>query len=178
MRRLLSVVAVLLLGVGLAACGDDDDDASPTVGSSEEASTTTAAPADEEDETTTTAAADEPAAGDATVAVGESPLGPILVDGAGMTLYLFTQDPAGGDSACTGGCASAWQALLVDGEPVAGEGVDAALLGTASHPDGQQVTYNGHRLYLYANDAAPGDTTGQAVGDVWYVVSTTGEAIS
>lgn len=104
-------------------------------------------------------------------------LGIFLVDASGMTLYLFTKD-TDGESVCYDDCASAWPPLLTAGEPVAGEGVDATLLGTTERTDGTtQVTYGGWPLYYWVKDAAPGDTTGQDVGEVWYVVSPAGEAV-
>jgi predicted lipoprotein with Yx(FWY)xxD motif len=61
---------------------------------------------------------------------------------------------------------------------MAGEGVDATLLGTITRDDGStQVTYNGWPLYYFHEDAAPGDTNGQGVGGVWFLVSPEGEAI-
>ena len=167
MRRLPALLAALLLALGLAGCGDDDDDAAAV-----DDTTTTAA---EADEPTTTAAPDAEPAGDATVAVAETDLGEVLVNAEGMTLYLFTQDTADA-SACTGSCVGAWPPLT--GEPVAGDGVDQSLLGTAPRTDGDPlVTYNGHRLYTYSGDSAPGDTTGQGVGDVWFAVTPAGEAV-
>ncbi len=156
----------LLLGAVLAllaaACGGDDDSTSDTI-----ATTTTAIA------TTTTAALPEVV--EASVAVAGSSLGDILVDQDGNTLYLFLPD-AQGPSVCNDGCAAAWPPLLSG--PVAGDGVDAGLLGTATRADGsEQVTYNGWPLYYYADDAAAGDTNGQGVNDVWYVVSAGGDAI-
>jgi predicted lipoprotein with Yx(FWY)xxD motif len=99
------------------------------------------------------------------------------VDANGMTLYLFTKDSAG-TSNCSGGCASNWPPLTVTGQPVAGTGVNASLLGTTARADGStQVTYNGHPLYYYKADHAPGDENGQGVGGVWYVVSASGDAV-
>lgn len=117
-------------------------------------------------------------AGAANLAVSQNDeLGSFLVDADGMTLYLFTKDTEN-TSNCYDDCASAWPPLLTDGEPVAGEGVDAALLGTTERTDGTiQVTYGGWPLYYWVKDAAPGDTTGQDVGEVWYVVSPGGEAV-
>ena len=159
MRRTLALLAALALAVGLAACGDDDDDAT----------------AADETATTTEAGADEEPAGEPTVAVAETDLGEVLVDAEGMTLYLFTPDSME-TSACTDDCLSAWPPLM--GEPVAGDGVDQALLTTAPRTDGDdQIAYNGHRLYRYAGDTAPGDTTGQGVGDVWFAVTPEGEAV-
>ena len=139
---------------------------------------TTAAPA----ATQPPAATSEPAApvtGGTTVTLGENDtLGSFLVDDKGMTLYLFTQDSPN-TSNCYDQCATAWPPLLTTGDPVAGEGVDASLLGTTTRTDSTvQVTYNGWPLYYYEKDQAPGDVTGQDVGDVWFVVSATGEQVS
>jgi predicted lipoprotein with Yx(FWY)xxD motif len=64
---------------------------------------------------------------------------------------------------------------------VAGEGVDASLLGTITRDDGtMQVTYNGWPLYFFHEDAAAGDTNGQGIdefGGLWWLVSPAGEAI-
>ena len=169
MRRTLALLAALLLALGLAGCGDDDDDATAV-----EESTTSTTEAEAEEETTTTAAAEEPA-GEPTVLVAETELGEVLVDADGMTLYLFMPDSME-TSACTDDCVSAWPPLMA--EAVAGDGVDQALLTTAPRTDGDdQVAYNGHRLYTYAGDSAPGDTTGHGVGDVWFAVNAAGEAV-
>jgi predicted lipoprotein with Yx(FWY)xxD motif len=164
-----AIAVALLATLGLAACGDDDDAAETGTTEAQVTSTTTAASTT----ATTTATA---ATGDATLAVGDTALGQILVDADGMTLYLFENDTAG-VSTCTGGCDDTWPALTAD-DPTVGEGLDDSLLGTAPRDDGSnQVTYNGHPLYHFANDAAPGDTNGQEIGDVWYVVDASGEAV-
>ncbi|MEX2555310.1 MAG: hypothetical protein WEB06_06745 [Actinomycetota bacterium] len=112
-----------------------------------------------------------------TVNVATSPLGQILIDAEGRTLYLFMNDTAN-TSVCTGGCAQTWPPLLVTGPPTGGLGVEASKLGTTSRTDGgTQVTYNGHPLYHFASDSAPGDTKGQGVGGNWFVVSPQGEPI-
>ncbi len=57
--------------------------------------------------------------------------------------------------------------------------IDEGLLATTERTDDTiQVTYNGHPLYHFAGDEAPGDTNGQNVGDVWFVVSPEGEALT
>jgi predicted lipoprotein with Yx(FWY)xxD motif len=105
-------------------------------------------------------------------------LGSFLVDAKGMTLYLFKKD-APNVSNCYENCAPNWPPLLVTSAPVAGEGVDAKLLGTTDRKDGsQQLTYNGWPLYYFVEDQQPGDTAGQAVGHVWYVISPSGDQIS
>lgn len=125
----------------------------------------------------TTEATEAPAA-DGTVAVTDNDeLGEILTDADGRTLYVFLNDE-GGESTCADACAQTWPPLAADGEPTAGEGVDAELLGTTERDDGDmQVTYNDRPLYHYATDEAPGDTNGQGVGDRWYVVGPDGEPI-
>jgi predicted lipoprotein with Yx(FWY)xxD motif len=150
--------AVLLaaLMVAAAACGGNDDEGSGT-----------AAPA-----APTTAA--QSATG-ATVAVANSKLGDILVDGDGRTLYAFTKDK-GDQSACSGECASNWPPLT--GTATAGTGVQAGLLSTAMQANGDsQVTYDGRPLYYFAGDAKPGDTNGQGVGNVWFAVTADGELV-
>lgn len=118
--------------------------------------------------------------GAAAVEVSESAdFGPILVDGEGMSLYLFTNDAQNsGTSTCADDCLVEWPPLLSDGNPVAGEGADAAMHGTITRDDGTiQVTYNGWPLYYFADNAAPGDTNGQSLGDVWFLVTPAGEAV-
>ena len=126
-----------------------------------------------------------PVTGEATVNVSESAdFGPILVDGAGMSLYLFMADTQNSGASTCGdddGCAAEWPPLLSQGAPVAGEDADAALLDTITRDDGTlQVTYNGWPLYYFHEDGAPGDTNGQGLdefGGLWFLVSPTGEAI-
>jgi predicted lipoprotein with Yx(FWY)xxD motif len=127
--------------------------------------------------TPTTAAA--ASSGSTSVAVGKSDaLGSFLVDDKGMTLYLFTKDTPN-TSNCYDKCATAWPPLLTTGNPVAGIGIDASKLGTTKRKDGSiQVTYAGWPLYYYANDAKAGDTMGQNVGSVWFVISPAGEQIT
>ena len=104
-------------------------------------------------------------------------LGQILVDADGRTLYMFEKD-AKDTSNCYDKCEIAWPPLLTLDTAAAGEGVDAALLGTTQRKDGTlQVTYNGMPLYYYLKDEASGDTAGQGVGSVWYVVTADGKAV-
>lgn len=122
-----------------------------------------------------------PAAGSgpANVMVGKSDaLGSFLVDSKGMTLYLFTKDTPN-TSNCYDKCATAWPPLLTTGNPVASDGIDASKLGTTARKDGTtQVTYNGWPLYYFAKDMKAGDTTGQNVGSVWFVISPAGDSIT
>ena len=104
-------------------------------------------------------------------------LGVILTEASGRTVYLFTMDEPN-QSHCIGGCALAWPPLLTVGSPTPGEGVPHERLDSVRREDGYlQVTYNGSPLYYFAPDEMPGDTLGQGVGDVWFVVSPVGEAV-
>jgi predicted lipoprotein with Yx(FWY)xxD motif len=114
------------------------------------------------------------------VALAKSPLGRILVDSKGITLYDFVKDK-GTTSTCYGACAALWPPLITKGKPVAGPGVRASLLGTTKRKDGKlEVTYAGRPLYYFVTDKKPGQTTGQGVnqfGAPWWVLSAAGKEI-
>ncbi|MFB6073411.1 MAG: hypothetical protein ABEJ89_00200 [Haloarculaceae archaeon] len=104
--------------------------------------------------------------------------GQILVDAHGMTLYVFEDDTRGAArSSCTGGCATAWPPLTVDGTPTAGDGVEAALSTFERDDDGVQVAANGWPLYGFQSDDEPGDAYGQGVDGVWRVLDPRGRPI-
>ncbi len=115
-------------------------------------------------------------------------LGTVLVNGEGMTLYMFEPDRQSGRSTCYGECENLWPpVLLVDGvkAPAAGAGVKASLLGTAvrtGDPDDlEQITYNGWPLYLWHGDSQPGEATGQGLNDsggLWYVLDADGVPVT
>jgi predicted lipoprotein with Yx(FWY)xxD motif len=97
-------------------------------------------------------------------------LGTFLTDQAGRTLYMYTKDSVG-ISNCYQGCAAAWPPLMAQSDPSLPPDVPGAI-GTTPRTDGStQVTYNGMPLYYWAQDQRPGDTTGQNVGGVWFVVN-------
>jgi predicted lipoprotein with Yx(FWY)xxD motif len=120
------------------------------------------------------------ATGATKVALRTTPLGRILVDSKGITLYDFVADKHMA-STCYGACAALWPPLLTHGKPVAGPGVRGSLLGTTKRTDGKlEVTYNGHPLYYYVADRKPGQTTGQGLnqfGGPWWVISAAGREI-
>jgi predicted lipoprotein with Yx(FWY)xxD motif len=114
-------------------------------------------------------------------AANEGELGTILVDSKGRTLYLFRSDSRS-KGTCLGACAGTWPPLRATGKPTVSGRANASLVGTSSRSDGeQQVTYNGHPLYLYAGDEKAGDTRGRGLTDFgagWYVLSPAGQQIS
>ena len=122
-----------------------------------------------------------PVTGEATVNVADvGTYGSALVNGDGMPLYVFSLD-TGGTSACKDDCAAEWVPLASQGTPAAGDGVDATMLATITRDDGtMQVTYNGHPLYTFVDDTAPGDAKGQGMNDfdgIWNLISPAGEPI-
>jgi len=129
-------------------------------------------------EVSATSAATSPVQSAVTVSVTQNAtLGMILVGGNGMTLYRFTKDTPT-TSACTGNCVANWPPLTVTvgTTPSAAPEVTGTLTVITRDDGSNQVVYNGLPLYFYAKDTAPGDTTGQGVGDVWYVVNITSTA--
>jgi predicted lipoprotein with Yx(FWY)xxD motif len=167
--------AVLLVAVmALAACGADEP-AADTAASEPAAAASEPAAVESAPASVASEASSESAAGGAEIAVTSSDLGDILVDGEGMTLYVFDND-TDENSTCYDDCEANWPPLT--GEVTAGDGVDQSLLGTSEREDGTtQVTYAGKPLYYFAGDQAAGDTNGQAVGDIWWVVGPDGEKI-
>lgn len=139
--------------------------------------------------------------GPATVSTASTPYGKVLVVGsadyAGCSLYVLSSDQL--NSLTTGAepfacsnnpnvlgapCNSVlWPALLTDGAPIAGPGVNSALLGTVTRTDVlsgmsvQQVTYAGLPLYRFVFDETPGEREGANLFDpvtspagIWYLV--------
>jgi predicted lipoprotein with Yx(FWY)xxD motif len=92
----------------------------------------------------------------------------VLTGPKGFTLYWFALDSPS-RSRCYGACAAYWPPLL--GTPVAGPGVRGRL-GTIRRRGGAlQATYDGHPLYTYLGDGAPGQDRGNRVvlnGGEWY----------
>ena len=158
-------IAVLALALVLAACSSN--------GGGSSAGAESQAPASEA--AASEAAASSGATGDATVLVATSDLGDILTDADGMTIYYFANDTEG-VSNCDADCLANWPPVVVDGEPTAGDGVDADL-GTIDVDGETRLTVNGFPAYYFAGDQAAGDVNGQGVGDVWWVFGSDGEPI-
>jgi predicted lipoprotein with Yx(FWY)xxD motif len=95
----------------------------------------------------------------------------ILTNTKGMTLYYRTTDVPP-STVCSGGCASAWPPLLVSGSstPTSATSLPGKLSAQAD-ANGTQVEYNGHPLYTFSGDTAPGQTTGEGFGGIWHVVT-------
>ena len=174
MKKQLSVgLAVMALAASLTACG----------GGSGSTTTTSAAPPATTSEAPTTSTTESASGGASDMAsvdlkTASSSKGDIVVDGKGMSVYYFTKDVKdSGKSNCTGDCLVKWPPVIAATDTPKVEGVTGKV-GTIDTPDGKkQVTVNGMPVYLWEKDKAPGDITGQGVGNVWYLVAPDGTMI-
>ena len=155
MRRHLIVASLAAAVLALTACASS----SSSTSSSAAASGTPAAGA---------------SSGSATVAernIGDTE---VLTNSAGLTLYWFAPDTST-TSKCTGSCATFWPP--VKGPVTAGSGVTGTL-GVITRSDGtMQATYDGHPLYTYVGDSAPGQNKGNGLnvsGGLWYEMTVSG----
>lgn len=169
LRSILALVIVLL--IAFAACGSESDDGdSRTITRYEKIL----------GERGAVGMADTRRSKVPVMVVEHPRSGTILVDSEGFSLYAFTRD--GPDSSnCHDHCANTWPPLLSsDGATgLAGEGVDADLVGTISRIEGpDQVTYGGRPLYNFSGDFNPGETLGAGVNKVWFLVSPDGELVN
>lgn len=105
-------------------------------------------------------------------------LDPVVVNGAGFTLYRFDNDTANpSKSNCNGDCAKKWPPVTVaKGGRIFVSGVRKSAVGVVKRDDGRlQVTIGGWPVYRFSNDAKPGDTNGQGVGGTWFGVTPDGQ---
>jgi predicted lipoprotein with Yx(FWY)xxD motif len=174
--RLSSSSLLVAIVVVLAACGTNqggdttvpagDSGATTTSGSAPEVTTTVGTP----EETTTTAMEMVDA-----VHAAETDLGSILVDPDGFTLYVFDAD-TNGESTCYDACASNWPAVPAD--TAISPDLDQSIFSSTARTDGtDQLTINGMPLYRFASDSAPGDTNGQGLNGLWWVVDGQGNVV-
>jgi predicted lipoprotein with Yx(FWY)xxD motif len=117
--------------------------------------------------------APDPAAVKATTIPG---FGPVLTDGNGRTLYLFTMDGKNPSRAtCAGECAANWPPLLITTGKVVLSGVDRDLVGKVRRADGtRQVTVGGWPVHTFTGDKAPGQTSGHGASGVWFAIEPAG----
>ena len=99
----------------------------------------------------------------------------VLADANGRTLYWFAPDAAA-RSACYGSCAAYWPP--VKGPATAGPGVTGKLSVLTRSDGSVQATYDGHPLYTYVGDSAPGQANGNGLnlnGGLWHEVTASGQ---
>jgi predicted lipoprotein with Yx(FWY)xxD motif len=153
LRTLLVLPAAAAAAVALAACGSPG---TPSAASSPAGSSNPAAAA---------------ALSVKTAQIGNAT---VLTNTKGFTLYAFSPDTST-TSKCVGTCAQIWPPVL---GPVTAAGVTGTF-GTIKRADGAtQATFDGHPLYTYAGDTAPGQTKGNGIKGLWSEVTTTGSAVT
>ena len=125
----------------------------------------------------TSAAASAPASSSGTALKTASIGGAtVLTNAKGFTLYSFAPDTAT-KSNCNAGCVQYWPP--VKGPATAGPGVTGTLTTITRSDGSMQAAYDGHPLYTYVGDTAPGQAKGNGLnlsGGVWHVVPASGGA--
>ena len=156
-RSIYLVITILIASILLVSAG-----------CSKTTSTTTATTTSSAVQTTSTTTAATTTAFTVKTA-SKTGIGDFLVDSKGMTLYYFTKDVIG-KSTPTGAVLAAWP-LFNPSNFVVPSSLQAFDFAVITRDDGQKVaTYKGWPLYYYAKDLASGDTLGEAVGGVWFVI--------
>ena len=99
----------------------------------------------------------------------------VLTSASGFTLYSFAPDTST-TSTCNGTCAQTWPPVT---GPTTASGVTGTF-GTIKRSDGStQATFDGHPLYTFAGDTAPGQNKGNGLnvnGGLWHEITTSGTA--
>ena len=162
MRKIWGAAGLAALALTVSACASSGSSSSATVANTPAAGGSSSS-----------SAASAPAGGST---VTQKTIGSqqVLVDSKGMTLYWFAIDTPS-KSNCSGSCATFWPP--VKGPVTAGSGVTGTL-GTITRSDGSmQATYDGHPLYTFAADTAPGQNKGNGLnesGGLWWEMTVSG----
>jgi len=168
-RPLAATLGLAATGLLLAACGSTSGGTGSTAAGAGSTPSTAAS---------TTATPSVPPG--AVLGTLSTPLGTVLVDSHGHTVYVYAADSPG-HSNCTGTCLTYWAPITVPAAaPAAVPGV-TGVLGEIMRSDGtHQLTVNGWPVYDYSGDTSPGMTSGQGQnlnGGLWWVVSPAGVQI-
>ena len=161
MRKIWAAAGLAALALAVSACGSSSSSSSatstPAAGASSPAASVPASSASANTVLSTTINGTQ-----------------VLTNSKGLTLYWFVPDTST-KSNCTGSCATYWPP--VTGPVTAGSGVTGTL-GTITRSDGStQATYDGHPLYTYVGDTAPGQAKGNGLnlsGGVWHEMTVSG----
>jgi len=155
-KQIFPFAIILLLTVIVAACGS-------STGAGPYGGTTPAA-------TTSSSSNTNVVIKTATATVNSKTV-TLLTNDKGFTLYYLKADTST-EVACSGSCAQIWPPLLQAGSGIpTGPGSLPGKLSAQSTANGYQVEYNGHPLYTYTGDTAPGQTNGEGFHGVWFVVT-------
>ena len=109
----------------------------------------------------------------------DTSLGKVIAGADGKVLYLYTPDGDAEVSTVPAGILGIWPPVVAKTAPTVGTGLDQSLVSTGTQPSGMKwVRYNGHLLYGFTGDAAPGDINGNGAGGIWYAVTAAGAAVA
>ena len=163
MRKILGAAGLAAVALALSACA-----------SSSSSSPAASAPATSAPAAGASSSAPASSASGSTVNMTTINGTAVVTNSKGRTLYWFAPDTST-TSKCTGSCATYWPP--VTGPVTAGSGVTGTL-STITRPDGTtQATYDGHPLYTYVGDTAPGQAKGNGLnlsGGLWYEMTVSG----
>jgi len=169
MRKITGAAGLAALALALSACASSASSSSSTPA-------TSAPAAGASSPASSAPASSAPASSASATTLGKTTINgtAVVTNSKGMTLYWFVPDTSTA-SKCTGSCATYWPPLI--GPVTAGSGVTGTL-GSITRPGGAtQVTYDGHPLYTYAGDSAPGQAKGNGLnvsGGVWWEMTVSG----
>ena len=167
MRKIWGVAGLAALALSLSACASSGS-------TSAAAGNTPAAAASSPAASAPAGSAPAASSGGTTLTVKTIAGQQVVTNSQGFTLYWFAPDTST-TSKCTGSCATYWPP--VKGPATAMSGVTGKL-GTITRSDGTtQATYDGHPLYTYVGDTAPGQAKGNALnlsGGLWYEMTVSG----
>jgi len=167
MRKIWGAAGLAALALAVSACGSSSSSSAASGSTPAAAGSSSAASA-------SAASSASSSSGGTTLAARTIGGQQVLTNSAGLTVYWFAPDTST-TSKCTGSCATYWPP--VKGPATAGSGVTGTL-GTITRSDGTtQATYDGHPLYTYAGDTAPGQAKGNglnASGGLWYEMTVSG----
>ena len=172
-RAFVIVIGFLLMVMLFAACGSTSGSNGSTGTAATPAPTTAPTTAPTSAPTATSGSSNSAAVLQTATATVKGQSETILTDAHGKTLYYFTSDTAK-SSACTGGCAQVWPALLNAGSNVPTSSASLpGKLTVLTDTNGSQVEYNGHLLYTYSGDSGSGQTNGEGLFGKWFVATPT-----
>ena len=100
----------------------------------------------------------------------------VLTNAKGFTVYWFAPDTST-KSNCNASCIHYWPP--VKGPVTAGSGVTGKLTVITRSDGTKQAVYNGHPLYTYVGDTAPGQDKGNGLnlsGGLWHQITVSGSA--
>ena len=160
MRKIWGAAGLAALALALSACASSGSSSTTSTAAAGASSPAVSAPASSSGGTTL----------DVKTIGGQQ----VVTNSAGLTLYWFAPDTST-TSKCTGSCATYWPP--VKGPATAMSGVTGKI-GTITRSDGTtQATYDGHPLYTYAADTAPGQAKGNGLnvsGGLWHDMTVSG----